>query len=269
MKQAGLVFGGALIFLLVIAASVGALWTPFEPTAIVGPRLQPPGWPFVLGTDGQGSDIFSRMLRGARLCLLVGVGSVAVAAVVGVPVGVVAGMVRGWTGEVLGRGADILYGFPALLLAILFAAAVGGSVWTAIAAVALATIPAFVRIARAATLQVMGMGYVEAARLSATPPVQIAARHVLPNIAPVLGVQASVSVGLAILAEAGLSYLGLGSGSSDPTWGRMLREAQDFLFNAPVAALWPGLAIALATLGFTLLGDGLRDFLDPRLRELS
>ncbi len=269
MKQASLVFGGALMSLLILAALVGSLWTPFDPTAIVGPRLQPPAWPFVLGTDGQGADIFSRMLHGARLCLLVGLASVAGAALVGVPVGVVAGMVRGWTGEVLGRGADILYGFPALLLAILFAAALGGSIWTAIAAVTLATVPAFVRIARAATLQVMGLGYVEAARLSATPQTNIAVRHVLPNIAPVLGVQASVSVGLAILAEAGLSYLGLGSGSKDPTWGRMLREAQDFIFNAPLTALWPGLAITLATLGFTLLGDGLRDFLDPRLRDLS
>lgn len=269
MKHASLIVGCVLIGAIVLTALVSAFWMPFAPTAIVGPRLEPAGWPFLLGTDGLGGDIASRLISGARRTLLIGVVSVAAAALVGIPVGVVSGMSRGWFGELLARAADVLYGFPALLLAILFAAAVGGSTWTAMAAVALATVPAFVRIARAATLQVMSLGYVEAARLSATPLPQVAIRHVLPNIAPVLGVQASVSVGLAILAEAGLSYLGLGSGPHEPTWGRMLREAQDHLFNAPVVALWPGLAIAVATLGFTLLGDGLRDLLDPKLREIA
>ena len=222
----------------------------------------------MLGTDGFGADIASRIISGAKICLLVGIVSVAAAAAVGVPVGIFAGMVRGWAGELPARLSDILYGFPALLLAILLAAALGGSTWTAMLAIAISTIPAFVRIARAATLQAMALGYVEAARLSGTPRFEIARRHVLPNIAPVLGVQASVSFGIAILAEAGLSYLGLGSGPQNPTWGRMLREAQDYLFNAPMLALWPGLAIAIATMGFNLLGDGLRDLLDPRLREI-
>ncbi|MCC2593090.1 ABC transporter permease [Tessaracoccus sp. OS52] len=261
--------GGTLIIALVVVSVVGLFWTPYDPNALVGPRLEPPGWPFVMGTDGFGADIASRIIAGAKRCLLVGVVSVLGAAAVGIPVGIVSGMSRGWFGELLARATDVLYGFPALLLAILFAAAVGGSTWTAMAAIAIATVPAFVRIARAATMQVMSQGYVEAARLSGTPRFQVALRHVLPNIAPVLGVQASVSVGLAILAEAGLSYLGLGSGPDEPTWGRMLREAQDQLFNAPIIALWPGLAIALATAGFNLLGDGLRDFLDPRLRELA
>lgn len=269
MKRASLVAGAILIGLVCLTALVGLVWTPYDPTAIVGSRLLPPGWPHVLGTDGFGGDIASRLIGGAKLCMLVGVVSVAGAAAVGIPVGIVSGMSRGWFGYVLARAADILYGFPALLLAILFAAALGGSTWTAMAAIGVATIPAFVRIARAATLQVMSLGYVEAARLSATPRLQVALRHVLPNIAPLLGVQASVSFGIAILAEAGLSYLGLGSGSDTPTWGRMLREAQDQLFNAPVVALWPGLAVALATLGFNLLGDGLRDLLDPKLRELT
>ena len=270
MRRANLWVGGGFVVLIMAMALVSVFWTPFDPTSVqASNRLRPPGFPHLMGTDGFGIDIFSRILIGSRTCLLVGVVSVAIGAAIGVPLGMVAGISRKWPGRVIMRATDILYAFPALLLAILFAAALGGSIWTAIAAVALATVPAFVRIARAATLQVMGQGYVEAARLSATPSTRIAARHVLPNIAPVLGVQASVSVGLAILAEAGLSYLGLGSGSKDPTWGRMLREAQDFIFNAPLTALWPGLAITLATLGFTLLGDGLRDFLDPRLRELS
>lgn len=269
MRRANVVVGGALILVIAILALGGIVWTPFDPTAISGPRLAPPGWPHLLGTDGQGSDTASRIISGAKLALLVGVASVSVAALIGVPVGILAGMSRRWLGAVLSRGADILYGFPALLLAILFAAAVGGSTWTAVAAIGIATIPVFVRIARAATLQVMSQTYVEAAQLSATPSFQVAWRHVLPNIAPVLGVQASVSFGLAILAEAGLSYLGLGSGSDLPTWGRMLQEAQKELFNAPLLALWPGLAIAMATMGFNLLGDGLRDVLDPRLREIA
>ncbi|MFT3886977.1 MAG: ABC transporter permease [Arachnia sp.] len=269
MKRVTLYIGLACIGLVVVLALVGLVWTPFDPTALGDEQLLPPGWPHLLGTDGFGADVLSRVMSGARICLLVGVLSVAGAAAVGVPLGVAAGMTRGWVSELPLRFSDILYGFPALLLAILFAAAVGGSTWTALVAISLSTIPAFVRIARAATLQVMSQGYVEAARLSGTPTVSIARRHVLPNIAPVLGVQASVSFGIAILAEAGLSYLGLGSGPDQPTWGRMLREAQDYLFSEPLLALWPGLAIAVATLGFNLLGDGLRDLLDPRLREVT
>lgn len=269
MRRANLVVGAALIAVIAALAVAGVFWTPFDPTAISGPRLAPPGWPHVMGTDGQGSDTASRIMSGAKMALLVGIAAVAAAAVIGVPVGIVAGMSTRWLGALLSRGADILYGFPALLLAILFAAAVGGSTATAVAAIAIAGIPVFVRIARAATLQVMSQTFVEAARLSATPSLQVAWRHVLPNIAPVLGVQASVSFGLAILAEAGLSYLGLGSGSDLPTWGRMLQEAQKELFNAPLLAFWPGLAIAMATMGFNLLGDGLRDLLDPKLREIA
>ena len=268
MKRGTLYLGATLIGIVVLMAAVGLVWTPFPPDAVVSTGLQPPGWPYLLGTDGLGGDIFSRLLSGAKVCLLVGIVSVAVAAGIGVPLGIVSGMVRGWPGEIPARLADILYGFPALLLAILFAAALGGSTWTAMMAIALASIPAFVRIARAATLQVMSQGYVEAARLSGTPHLAVAWRHVLPNIAPIVGVQLSVSIGIAILAEAGLSYLGLGSGPETPTWGRMLREAQTYIFNAPLLALWPGLAIAVATMGFNLLGDGLRDLLDPRLREI-
>lgn len=269
MRRASLVVGLVLVSVVVLMALVGLFWTPFNPNAISGPRLSGPGWPHILGTDGLGADILSRLLVGASQVLLVGVLAVLSAAAVGIPVGVISGMSRGWIGPVLARAADILYGFPALLLAILFAAALGGSAWTAMLAIGIATIPAFVRIARAGTLQVMSLNFVEAAELVNTSRMGIAYRHVLPNIAPLLGVQASVSFGIAILAEAGLSYLGLGSGPQIPTWGRMLREAQDYIFNEPMVALWPGLAITLATLGFNQLGDGLRDLLDPRLREVS
>lgn len=269
MKRVTLWLGLALITLIVLLALIGLLWTPFDPTAQPGPKLAPPGWPYLLGTDGFGSDTFSRILSGAKICLLVGIVAVAAAALVGVPLGIVAAMARGWVAQLPARLADVLYGFPALLLAILFAAALGGSTWTAMAAIAISTVPAFVRISRSATLQVLAQDYVVAARLAGIPSVAIAWRHILPNIAAVLGVQASVSFGIAILAEAGLSYLGLGTGPGQPTWGRMLRDAQTHLFNAPLLALWPGLMIAIATFGFNLLGDGLRDLLDPRLREVA
>ena len=269
MRRATLYLSLTMIGVIVLLAAVGLVWTPFDPTAVTGDRIAPPGWPHVLGTDGFGADIASRIMSGAKICLLVGIVSVAGAAIIGVPVGILSGMVRGPLGEIPARLSDILYGFPALLLAILFAAAVGGSTWTAMLAIAVSTIPAFVRIARAATLQVMSLGFIEAARLSGTPQLSIAVRHVLPNIAPVLGVQASVSFGIAILAEAGLSYLGLGSSASTPTWGRMLREAQDHIFSNPHLAFWPGFMIAVATMGFNLLGDGLRDLLDPRLKEVA
>lgn len=269
MRRASLVLGIVLVGGVVVMAIVGSLWTPFDPNAITGPRLLAPQWPHLLGTDGLGTDIFSRLLAGASQVLLVGFVAVLGAALIGIPVGVIAGMSRSWLGPVLARAADVLYGFPALLLAILFAAALGGSAWTAMLAIGVATIPAFVRIARAGTLQVMSLTFVEAAQLSNAGRPAIAWRHVLPNIAPLLGVQASVSIGIAILAEAGLSYLGLGSGPQSATWGRMLREAQDHIFVEPMVALWPGLAITLATFGFNQLGDGLRDLLDPRLREVS
>ena len=269
MRRSNLVFGTGLLAFVVLLALVGLAWTPYDPTAITGGFREVPSAAHWLGTDGAGFDIMSRLMTGAKLVLLVGLVSVAGASLIGIPAGVVAGMYRGWGSALIARGADVLYGFPALLLAILFAAALGGSAWTAMMAISLSTVPAFVRIARAATMQVMGLAFVEAARLSGTPRRQIALKHVLPNIAPVLGVQASVSVGIAILAESGLSYLGLASGPDVPTWGRMLREAQDQIFIAPVIALWPGLAVAAATMGCNLLGDGLRDLLDPKLRELT
>lgn len=269
IRRANLAVGLVIVTVVVLMALVGLLWTPFNPNAIAGGRLQPPGWPHVLGTDSLGGDIFSRMLVGAGQVLMVGVVSVLCAGVVGIPVGIISGMSRGWLGRVLARATDILYGFPALLLAILFAAALGGSTWTAMMAIAVATIPAFVRMARAGTLQVMSLAFVEASRLANAGSLAIAHRHVLPNVAPLLGVQASVSFGLAILAEAGLSYLGLGSSPQTPTWGRMLRDAQDQIFVEPMVALWPGLAITLATFGFNQLGDGLRDLLDPRLRDVA
>ena len=269
MKRAQLVTGLVLVAAVVATAIVAVFWTPFDPIRVVaGQRLLPPGWPHVLGTDGFGIDIASRLMVGARTILLVGIISVGVSAVVGVPLGMLAGQAGGWVDEVVMRVSDVVYAFPALLLAMLLAAIYGGSTVTAMVAIGVATIPAFARVARAGTLQVMASDFVLAARSSGTSRWGVARRHVLPNIAPLIGVQASVGFAMAILAEAALSYLGLATPRPNPTWGNMLRDAQNFLFVAPLQALWPGVAIALAVLGFNLLGDGLRDYLDPRLREV-
>lgn len=270
MKRAGLVIGSLLVSLVVAAALVSLVWTPFDPIRVVpGQRLKGPGWPHALGTDGFGIDIASQLLIGARTCLVVGIISVGLAAAVGVPLGMVAGQLGGWVSDLIMRATDVAYAFPALLLAILLAATFGASTQTAMVAIGVATVPAFARVARAGTLQVMASDFVLAARSSGTSRWGVAWRHVGPNIAPVIGVQASVGFAMAILAEAALSYLGLATPPPTPTWGRMLRDAQQFLFVAPLQALWPGLAIAVAVLGFNLLGDGLRDRLDPRLREVS
>ena len=270
MRRFQLLSGLTLVGLVIGAGLVSLLWTPFDPLQVVPPdKLARPGWPHLLGADGLGIDIASQLLVGARTCLLVGIVSVGLAVLFGVPLGMVAGLAGGWVDEVVMRVADVVYAFPALLLAILLAATFGASTMTAMAAIGVATIPAFARVARAGTLQVKASDFVLAARASGTSRWAIAVRHVAPNIAPVVGVQASVGFAMAILAEAALSYLGLGTPPPTPTWGRMLRDAQGFMFTAPEQALWPGLAIALAVLGFNLLGDGLRDVLDPRLRGVA
>ncbi|MDR1712510.1 MAG: ABC transporter permease [Propionibacteriaceae bacterium] len=271
MRKIQLYTGLALIALVIAAGLVSLVWTPFDPIRVTADRLLDPGWPHLLGTDAMGIDIISRLLIGARYCLIVGIISVSLAAIAGVPMGVLAGLSgarSGWVDEVVMRVNDVVYAFPALLLAMLLAAVAGASTVTAMVAIGVATIPAFARVARAATLEVAASDFVLAARAAGTTKWSIAVRHVFPNIAPVVGVQASVGFAMAILAEAALSYLGLGTPRGTPTWGGMLRDAQDVWYTQPVQALWPGLAIALAVLGFNLLGDGLRDVLDPRLREV-
>lgn len=270
MKRLELWVGLLLVGLVVAMAGVSFFWTPFDPTAVrSAPPLQPPGWPHVFGTDHMGIDTFSRILVGARSALYVGVIAVGIAALVGVPLGVVAAWLPRWGAEVLLRVTDVAYAFPALLLAILLAGVFGASTETAMVAIGLAAIPQFIRVTRAGTLSVLASDYVLAARSCGTPVPAIAVRHVLPNIAPLIGVQASVSFAIAILAEAALSYLGLGTPPTVPSWGRMLGDAQTYLFSHPLQGVWPGVAIAAAVLGFNLVGDGLRDFLDPKLQEVA
>jgi peptide/nickel transport system permease protein len=259
--------GAVLVGLVVLAALVSFVWTPYDPERVDSQaRLLGPGGDHWLGTDKFGRDVFSQLLVGARTTLFVGVIAVGVAALVGTPIGILAAMSkRRFLSETLMRGNDLLLAFPALLLAIMFGAVFGASTFTAMIAIGIATIPAFARLARSGTLQVMATEYIMAARIAGRPSLAIAVRHVLPNIMGLVIIQASVAFAIAVLAEAALSYLGFGTAPPTPSWGRMLQEAQELITSKPLLLLWPALAIALAVLGFNLLGDGLRDRFDPRL----
>ncbi|MFD7021373.1 dipeptide ABC transporter ATP-binding protein [Promicromonospora sukumoe] len=268
-----LVIGAVLVGLVLVTALVSLVWTPYDPEHAGAERLLPPGAEHWFGTDRFGRDVFSQVMAGAQITLLVGVVAVGIAALVGVPLGVLAGMLqgtgRGKPATVLMRGTDILLAFPGLLLAIVLGAVYGAGTVTAMVALGIGSIPAFARVARSGTLQVVRSDYVLAARAANRGEVAIAARHVLPNIAGTVLVQCSVNFAIAVLAEAGLSFLGLGTPPPTPSWGRMLQESQQFLGLADHLAIVPGVAIAIAVLGFNLLGDGLRDVLDPRLENAA
>ena len=259
--------GAVLVALAVLCALTAVVWTPYDPLqAVPAERLQAFSADHWMGTDQYGRDMLSRIMDGGRISLLVALGSVALSALIGVPLGMWAGMARGWIETLIMRTNDLVLAFPALLLAIVFTAVFGGSMWVVVLAIGIAGIPGFARVARVGTLQVMAQDYVLSARISRVPGPVIAWRHVLPNIASLLIVQVSVALALAILAEAGLSFLGLGTPAPYASWGRMLQSSQAYLATAPHLALWPGLAIAATVLGFNVLGDGLRDALQPRSR---
>lgn len=261
-----LITGAVLVALVVLTALVSFVWTPHDPTLVdATARLAGPSPAHWLGTDKLGRDVASQLMVGARTTLYVGVVAVGLAAVVGIPTGLVAAMSGRVVSEVLMRGADLLLAFPALLLAIMLAAVYGASTLTAMVAIGIATAPSFARITRSGALTVLRSDYVLAARSAGRRRAGIAVHHVLPNVTSLLIVQASVSFAIAVLAEAALSFLGFGTPPPTPSWGRMLQESQELLFVAPSLAVYPGVAIAVAVLGFNLLGDGLRDALDPRL----
>jgi len=265
-----LVVGGLIVAAIFAMALISFLWTPHDPTLVDATvRLQQPSAEYWFGTDKFGRDVFSQILVGSRTTLFVGFVAVGVAALIGVPLGIVAGMAPRWFGELLMRGNDVLLAFPALLLAIMFAAVYGASTLVAMIAIGIATIPSFARLIRSGTLQVMATEYVLAARMAGRSPFGIGLRHVLPNVSSLVTIQASVGFAIAVLAEAALSFLGLGTPPPTPSWGRMLQESQEMLFpgGAPRLAVFPGVAIALAVLGFNLLGDGLRDRFDPKLDD--
>ncbi len=266
LRHPSFAIGLALCLLLVLAAAVSLVWTPYSPYEIdMALRLRAPDANHWLGTDPYGRDIVSLLLVGARASILVGVIAVGIGLVIGVALGLLAAARRGWVEEAIMRVSDFGFAFPAILSAIMLTAVFGPGMVIAIVAIGLYNIPTFARITRASANAVWAREYVLAARASGKGPLAITWEHVLPNIASVLIVQATIRFAIAILAEAALSYLGLGTQPPQPSWGRMLSEAQTLLFQAPMLAVYPGVAIALAVLGLNLLGDGLRDLSDPKL----
>jgi len=266
LRHPSFALGAVLVLLLIGAAALSLAWSPYPPAAIDVPhKLAGPSAAHWLGTDSLGRDIASQILVGSQNSMAVGLIAVGIGMLVGVSLGLLAAARRGWVEALVMRASDFSIAFPALLTAILLAALHGPGLLTATAAIGIFNIPWFARIARAAAHDVWSRDYVLAARAAGKGAWRITRDHVLPNIAAVLIVQATIQFAVAILAEAALSYLGLGTQPPQPSWGRMLSEAQTLMFQAPWLAVWPGLAIALSVLGLNLLGDGLRDLLDPRL----
>ena len=261
------VFGLLLIMLFTGLALLAPLIAPYDPTAQSWANVRKaPSLAHWFGTDEVGRDVLSRLLYGARASLMAGGISIAIALSIGAPLGMIAGYLGGFVDALLSRLTDAMLAIPFLILAIALAAFLGPSLGNAMIAIGVSTAPIFVRLTRAQVMTVKVEDYVEGARAVGNPRWRIAVVHILPNIVPALLVQATLSIAAAIIAEASLSFLGLGQQPPAPSWGSMLNSAQRFLSTAPWMAVWPGLAIFLTVLSFNLLGDGLRDALDPRAR---
>ena len=266
LRHPSFVAGGAMVLLMVLCAVLSMVWSPYPVGDIDIPnKLASPSAAHWLGTDSLGRDIGSLLLVGSQNSLLVGFIAVGIGVGLGVPLGLWASAQRGWVEEVVMRAADFTFAFPALLSAILLTAIYGPSLVVSITAIGIFNIPVFARITRGAANAVWSRDFTLAAKAAGKTKWAITWEHVLPNVASVLIVQATVQFAIAILAEAALSYLGLGTQPPNPSWGRMLNEAQSQMFQAPMLAVYPGVAIALAVLGLNLMGDGLRDLMDPRL----
>ena len=266
IRHPGLALGAALAMLLLLTAFLSLLWTPGSPYLLDIPhKLQLPSWHHWLGTDSLGRDVLSMLMVAARNSILVGLTSVAIGAVIGTALGLLAAARHGWTEETVMRLTDFTFAFPAILTAILLTAWLGSGIRTAIISIGVFNIPVFARVTRAAGKVIWTREFVLAARAMGRSDWQISWAHVLPNLLPSIIVQATIQFAVAILIEAALSYLGLGIQPPAPSWGRMLFEAQSLLFLAPRLAVFPGVAIAISVFGLNLLGDGLRDRLDPRL----
>ena len=267
LQRKSAVLGLVIIVLFVLIAVFAPLITPYDPTQQSWTSIRkPPSSQHWFGTDESGRDLFSRVIFGARASLVAGVVSISIAVGLGVPIGLLAGYGCRWVDAVISRITDAMLAIPFLILAIALAAFLGPSLQNAMIAIGLTATPIFVRLTRGQVMAVKVEDYVEAARAVGNPAVRIALKHILPNIMPALIVQATISIATAIIAEASLSFLGLGQQPPAPSWGSMLNTAQRFLTNAPWMAIWPGLAIFLAVLSFNILGDGLRDALDPKER---
>jgi len=263
------VIGIILSFIMLFTGVVSLFWTPYSVELLDIPhKLQGASTAHWLGTDHFGRDVFSMLMVGAWNSMLVSVFAIGFGAGIGVPLGALAAGKRGWVEETVMRFNDFAFAFPALLTAIMLSAVYGPGTINSVLAIGIFNIPVFARITRGSALSIYKREFILAARTSGKGEVRIAMDHILPNIASVLIVQGTIQFALGILAEAGLSYLGLGTQPPMPSWGKMLSESQTMMFFAPQLAILPGLAIVLTVLGLNLLGDGLRDILDPRLRRL-
>ena len=266
LRHRSFVTGGALSLLVLCAALLSLVWTPWSAYEIdVASKLRPPSAAHWLGTDVLGRDIVSLLLVGARSTIMVGVIAVGIGLTFGVCLGLIASARKGWTEELIMRMSDFTFAFPAVLSAIMLAAVAGPGMVTSIIAIGIFQVPTLVRVTRGSANAIWAREFVLAARACGKGGFRITIEHVLPNVLPILIVQATIQFALAILAEAALSYLGLGTQPPQPSWGRMLNDAQTLLFQSPMLAVYPGAAIAIAVLGLNLFGDGLRDLLDPRL----
>ena len=267
LARRGAMLGLAIVVFFLLVAIFAAAISPQDPLQASWSAVRKaPSASHLFGTDEIGRDVLARVIWGSRASLLAGLVSVGIAMAIGVPVGLLAGYLGGWVDALISRCTDAMLAIPFLILAIALAAFLGPSLINAMIAIGISATPVFIRLTRAQVQSVKTEDYIEAARAVGNPHWRIALRHVLPNILPPLIVQATLATAAAIIAEASLSFLGLGQQPPAPSWGSMLNVAKDYLDNAPWMAVWPGLSIFLLVLSLNLLGDGLRDALDPRQR---
>lgn len=260
--------GAIIVGLHLVIGLLTLVWTPYDPTAMSGGRLEPPSFAHFAGTDRLGRDLFTLIMIGSRIALIVGTGAVIIGAVIGITIGLLAAFASKTLDDVLAAALDILIAFPTLLLAMLIVASSdGGSLWTAIVAIGIANSAIVARLTRILAKRVLQMDYVTASRISGTSWLGVVAIHILPNIWPTLLVNLALQFGLAVIAEASLSYLGLGAPPPNASWGRLLQEAQGTVYSAPFGAIAPGIALVLLVIGINLLADGLRDIADPIRRR--
>jgi len=258
---AGLLLVGAVV----LVAVVSLMWLPFDPSDTSGGRLESPSLSHLLGTDRLGRDLFTQIMIGARIALVVGLGAVAVGAAIGISVGLVAAFASGWLDDAMSAAMDILIAFPLLLLAMLIVAVTGASLLTVTVAIGVSVSAIVARLTRVVGKRVLAQQYITAARTSGTGSLGIVWQHVLPNIWPTISVNLGLLFGVAVLAEASLSYLGLGAPPPNASWGRLLQEAQSTVMTAPLGAIAPGVFLVVLVIGVNLLVDGLRDVSDPTL----
>jgi peptide/nickel transport system permease protein len=265
LRRRGAMLGGVIVLFFVLLALFASSIAPYDPVATSWSAVrQAPSAHYLFGTDEIGRDVLSRVVWGARASLMAGLVSVCISMALGVPIGLLAAYVGGWTDSLISRFTDAMLAVPFLILAIALAAFLGPSLSNAMIAIGVSATPIFIRLTRAQVLAVKVEDFVEAARAVGNPHWRIALRHILPNVLPPLIVQATLAIAAAIIAEASLSFLGLGQQPPAPSWGSMLNTAKNYVDNSPWMAIWPGLSIFLLVLSFNLLGDGLRDALDPK-----